>query len=303
MTSPDRAPSFRPLALVTGASNGIGLEIARELARRGYDLVVTGRSGRTDEVAAELRRLGVQAHPVRADLADYDAVESLWASTLAVGRPLELAVLNAGIAVGGAFADIDLADDLHLIDVNVKSVVHLAKRVVVDMIPRGRGRILMTSSVSATQPTPYETTYGPSRAFVYMFAESLRAEVAEVAEHGITVTALLPGATDSDFHARAGMQDTKFGDNSWKNDKREVARQGVEAVLAGRDAVVGGNRATKFAVLRNRFLPERVKAARHARDARPSRSAPPSATCTTAAPTSSPSPRLPGPAPGATEPR
>jgi len=121
------------------------------------------------------------------------------------GRPLDIAVLNVG--VGGAFADIDLAQDLALIDVNIKSVVHLAKRVVVDMIPRRRGRILMTSSVSATQPTPYETTCGPSRAFVYMFAESLRAEVLE---HGITVTALLPGATDSDFHANAGMGDTKF---------------------------------------------------------------------------------------------
>lgn len=153
-----------------------------------------------------------------------------------------------------------------LIDLNVRSVVHLAKRVVVDMIPRKRGRILMTSSVSATQPTPYETTYGPSRAFVYMFAEGLRAELLE---HGITVTALLPGATDSDFHARAGMGDTTFGDNSWKNDKRLVARQGVDALLAGKDAVVGGDRATKFAVLRNRLLPERVKAARHARAARP----------------------------------
>ena len=259
-------PSTRPLALVTGASNGIGLEIARELAHRGHDLVVTGRSARTDDVAEELRGLGVDAHAVRADLADYDAVEALWKTVTELGRPLEVAVLNAGVGVGGAFADVDLAEDLRLIDLNVKSVVHLAKRVVVDMIPRRRGRIMMTSSISATQPTPFETTYGPSRAFVYMFAESLRAEVLE---HGVTVTALLPGATDSDFHARAGMGDTKFGDNSWKNDKRLVARQGVDALLAGKDAVVGGDRATKFAVLRNRFLPERVKAARQAREARP----------------------------------
>ena len=259
-------PSTRPLALVTGASNGIGLEIARELAHRGHDLVVTGRSARTDDVAEELRGLGVDAHAVRADLADYDAVEALWKTVTELGRPLEVAVLNAGVGVGGAFADVDLAEDLRLIDLNVKSVVHLAKRVVVDMILRRRGRIMMTSSISATQPTPFETTYGPSRAFVYMFAESLRAEVLE---HGVTVTALLPGATDSDFHARAGMGDTKFGDNSWKNDKRLVARQGVDALLAGKDAVVGGDRATKFAVLRNRFLPERVKAARQAREARP----------------------------------
>ena len=260
------APSARPLALVTGASNGIGLEIARELARRGHDLVVTGRSARTDEIAEELRGLDVDTFPVRADLADYDAVEALWKATVELGRPLEVAVLNAGIGVGGAFADVDLADDLKLIDLNVKSVVHLAKRVVVDMIPRRSGRILMTSSISATKPTPYETTYGPSRAFVYMFAEALRAEVLE---HGITVTALLPGATDSDFHVRAGMGDTKFGDNSWKNDKRVVARQGVDALFAGKDVVVGGDRATKRKALLNRFLPERVKAERHARGARP----------------------------------
>jgi uncharacterized protein len=255
-----------PLALVTGASAGIGLEVARELARRGHDLVVAGRSARTAEVAEELRGLGVGVYPVRADLAEYAGVEAVWAATTAVGHPLEVAVLNAGVGVGGAFAEVDLARDLHLIDVNITSVVHLAKRVVVDMIPRRRGRILMTSSVSATKPTPYETTYGPSRAFVYMFAESLRAEVQE---HGITVTALLPGATDSDFHLRAGMGGTSYGDNSWKNDRRAVARQGVDALFAGKDAVVGGDRATKLKAVRNRFLPERVKAAQHARSARP----------------------------------
>ena len=99
--------------------------------------MVTGRSARTDEVAEELRGLDVDTFPVRADLADYDAVEALWTATVELGRPLEVAVLNAGIGVGGAFADVDLADDLKLIDLNVKSVVHLAKRVVVDMIPAG----------------------------------------------------------------------------------------------------------------------------------------------------------------------
>jgi short-subunit dehydrogenase len=107
-------PSTRPLALVTGASNGIGLEIARELARRGHDLVVTGRSARTDEVAEELRGLDVDTFPVRADLADYDAVEALWKATVELGRPLDVAVLNAGIGIGGAFAEVDLADDLKL---------------------------------------------------------------------------------------------------------------------------------------------------------------------------------------------
>jgi short-subunit dehydrogenase len=181
-------PSTRPLALVTGASNGIGLEIARELADGGHDLVATGRSARPDDVAEELRGLGVDAHAVRADLADYDAVEALWKTVTELGRPLEVAVLNAGVGIGGAFADVDLAEDLRLIDLNVKSVVHLAKRVVVDMIPRRRG-IMMTSSISATQPTPFETL--PSRC------------------------------------------------------------------------------APRFAVLCNRFLPERVKAARQAREARP----------------------------------
>lgn len=125
--------------------------------------------------------------------------------------------------------------------------------------------LALTSSISATTPTPYETVYGPSKAFEYSFVQSLREELRG---SGVTVTALLPGATDSDFHRRAGMGASDIGRNR-KNDKRLVARQGVDGLLAGRDHVVGGDRATHLQARLNSFLPDAVKARRHAPEARP----------------------------------
>jgi short-subunit dehydrogenase len=119
--------------------------------------------------------------------------------------------------------------------------VHPAKQIVSAMVAAGSGHILFTSSLSATTPTPYETVYGLTRAFVYSFAQSLREELLRT---GVTVTALLPGATDRQFHQRAGMGNTRFGDNRWKNSRELVARKGFEALMAGRDRVIGGDRAT-----------------------------------------------------------
>ncbi|GAA2325731.1 SDR family NAD(P)-dependent oxidoreductase [Streptomyces cuspidosporus] len=135
------------------------------------------------------------------------------------------------------------------------------------MAGNGRGRILITSSLSATLPTPYETVYGPSRAFTRMFALGLRAELKE---HGVTVTCLMPGAADSDFHARASMNHTAFGPGMKKNSSKEVARQGFLALMNGRAEIVGGD-ATKRTALEHRFLPETYKAARHATKAKPPR--------------------------------
>ncbi|MER7195361.1 SDR family NAD(P)-dependent oxidoreductase [Streptomyces flaveolus] len=259
-------PANRPLAFVTGASNGIGTEIARQLASRGYDIIGTGRGDSIDTVAERLRAQGATVYPLRADLATYDGVEDLWKQVQEIGRPLDVAVLNAGVSIGGAFAtDTELDDELKLIALNVNAVVHLAKRVVPGMLSRGKGRILITSSISATMPTPYETVYGPSKAFGYSFAQSLREELRG---SGVTVTALLPGATDSDFHQRAGMGKTAIGKGQ-KNDKRLVAKQGVDALLAGKDHVVGGDKATKRQALLNRFLPEPVKARRQGANAKP----------------------------------
>lgn len=132
-------PVNRPLAFVTGASNGIGTDIARQLASRGYDIVGTGRGDSVDTVAKQLGAVGATVYPLRADLATYDGVEDLWKQVQEIGRPLDVAVLNAGQSIGGAFAtDTDIDDELELIALNVNAVVHLAKRVVPGMLAAAR---------------------------------------------------------------------------------------------------------------------------------------------------------------------
>lgn len=260
--------STRPLALVTGGSSGIGYELAAQLAERGHDVAISGQSERVYDSATKLRSHGVEVYPHQADAGTFDGVESFWNFVNNLGRPLSVACLNVGIGVGGAFLDTDLDAELKMIAINCAGTVHMAKRVVQAMHDQGGGdrRILIVSSVSATTPTPYEPVYGPTKAFGFSFAESIREELRE---EGIVVTALLPGATDSDFHANAGMGDTTFGDNSWKNDKTEVARQGIEALFAGDDHVVGGDAATKQAAIDNRTTPEPEKAARQGAMAKP----------------------------------
>lgn len=256
----------RPLALVTGGSSGIGFELAKQFAKGGYDVAITGSSDRVTGAADTLRELGVNAYPHQGDAGTYNGVESFWSFVQSLGRPVDAAALNVGIGLGGAFVDNTLEDEFRVLDINIKGTVHLAKRVVQHMVPNGFGRILIVSSISATTPTPYETVYGPSKAFGFMFAESLREELKDT---GVSVTALLPGATDSDFHANAGMSNTALGPDFKKNDKTEVARQGYDALLAGDDHVVGGDEATQQIVVDNRTTPEPVKAAKQAELTRP----------------------------------
>ncbi|MBX8490869.1 SDR family NAD(P)-dependent oxidoreductase [Pseudomonas cichorii] len=254
----------RPLALVTGGSSGIGFELAKHFAQNGFDLVISGSSDKVERSAEEIKKLGVECFPHRADAATYEGVQGLWDFVVALNRPLEAAALNVGIGQGGAFIDNKLEDDFKLIAINITGTVHMAKRVAQHMVANGKGRILITSSISATQPTPYETVYGPSKAFGFSFAESLREELRDT---GVTVTALLPGATDSEFHKNAGMANSAIGESK-KNDKTEVARQGFEALMNDVDHVVGGDEETKRKAIENRTTPEVVKAQRHAKNAR-----------------------------------
>jgi short-subunit dehydrogenase len=255
----------RPLAVVTGASSGIGLELARQFAENGFDLVIAAEDEELADAAAELQALGAQVEAVRVDLATPEGVEELHRRTTATGRPIAAAALNAGIGAGGAFVDTDLEDELRLVDLNVRSTVHLAKYVVRDMAARGEGRILFTSSIASTMPGSFQAAYNASKSFVQSFALALRNELKDT---DVTVTSLMPGPTDTEFFERADMLDTKVGAGD-KDDPADVAREGFEALMAGKERVVSASLNTKLQGRGSRFMPDSVKAEMHRSMAEP----------------------------------
>lgn len=245
-----------PLALVTGASSGIGLSLARELAGRGYDLVVAAEDDAVHTAAEALGVTGREVLAVQADLAEPEGVDLLYAEATGTGRCVDVLCLNAGVGVGGRFWETALVDDLRLVDLNVRSTVHLAKLVVRDMVARGQGRVLVTASIAAKAPGPYHATYAASKAFVHSFAEGVRVELADT---GVTVTSLMPGPTDTEFFERADMTDTAVGSGR-KDDPDDVAREGVEALLAGKDHVVAGALRNKVMAVGSSVSPDKAAA-------------------------------------------
>src|SRR3954452_15606154 len=232
---------MRPLALVTGASSGIGLELAKQFAEHDFDLVIAAEDEELREASHEIGDSIVDA--VQVDLATEEGVEELWRRVQATGRPLDAVALNAGIGAGGAFAtDTDLHDELKLIDLNVRSTVHLAKHAVRDMVARDSGRILFTSSIASTMPGPFQAVYNASKSFVQSFALALRNELRDT---NVTVTSLMPGPTDTEFFERADMLDTKVGQGE-KDDAADVARDGFEALMAGKERVESASLTTKL---------------------------------------------------------
>lgn len=254
-----------PLALVTGASRGIGLELARILVAEGHDVLLNAEDEAVEAAAAELRASGRTVETVRADLATPEGVEEVHRAVIAVGRPLDVAVLNAGVGHGGAFVDSDLADELRVVDLDVRSVVHLAHRLLPPMVARGAGRMLMTSSIAATMPGANQAVYNASKSFVQSFTEAVAHELSGT---GVTLTSLMPGPTATDFFRRAGMLDTLMGQVA-REDPAQVARQGYDALMAGRTKVVGGSLLTKTQALTAAVLPDQVKAVAHKFIARP----------------------------------
>jgi short-subunit dehydrogenase len=263
MTSQDiPTPSDpNPLAVVTGASSGIGLSLARQFLDHGFDVVVAAEDDGIHAAAAELAGSGRSVDPVQADLSTPEGVEGLAAHVADLGRPVEAAAINAGVGVGGRFVDTELEDDLRLVDLNVRSTVHLTKLLVRPMVQRGQGRVLVTASIAATAPGPFHATYAASKAFVHSFAEGIRYELKDT---GVSVTSLMPGPTDTDFFDRADMNDTKVGQGS-KDDPDEVAKDGFDALMSGRASVVAGSFSNRVQAEVSTHLPDTVAAAAQSR--------------------------------------
>lgn len=256
-------------AVVTGASSGIGLELAKQFAQHGFDLLIVAENDEIEDAANTLQSSSVSVAQAQIDLANPEGVEEFYEMIRQTGRPVDAIALNAGVGAGGDFVrDTALEDDLNVIDLNVRSTVHLAKLVLQDMVERGQGRVLFTSSIAATMPGTFNAVYNASKAFVQSFAQAIRNELKD---SGVTVTALMPGATDTNFFHRADMDDTKVG-SSEKDDPADVAKTGFEALMAGDDHVVAGSFKNKVQATMAHVLPDTTNAELHRKQAEPASS-------------------------------
>lgn len=258
--------SNRHFAVVTGASSGIGLELARQCIENSFDVLLCAED--PDGLAAAQKHLsagGALVETCVADLATHGGCEKLARAVEQFGRPLDALLLNAGIGVSGAFIENSLEDELEMIALNVIAVVHLSKLLIPPMVARGKGRVLITASVASTSPAPYLAVYGATKAFDLSFAEALRYELKDT---GVTVTALQPGATETEFFARAEMEDTKVGERK-KDDPADVAKMGFEGMMAGKDKVIAASLKSKMEGWMGELLPEPLKAKMQAGQTKP----------------------------------
>lgn len=255
------ATNSRPLAVVTGASSGIGYELAKLCAENGYDLVVAADTP-IEEAAQAFRALGAQVDSVETDLATLEGVDTLYAAIK--GRPVDALLANAGHGLGHAFLEQDFDDVRHVIDTNITGTVYLIQKVGREMRSRGQGRILITGSVAGFMPGSFQAVYNGTKAFIDSFSFALRNELKET---GVTVTCLMPGATETEFFERADMLDTKVGQQE-KDDPAKVARDGFDAMLAGEGDVVSGWK-NKLMTTAAAVTPSGVLAEQHRKMAEP----------------------------------
>jgi uncharacterized protein len=254
--------SARPLAIVTGASAGIGYELAKLCAQNGFDLVIAADQPKIQTAAQDFRALGVTVEAVEADLATLDGVDRLYAA--ARGRPVEALLANAGHGLGGAFLDQDFEAARHVVDTNVTGTIYLIQKVGRDMRARGAGRILIVGSIAGFMPGSFQAVYNGTKAFIDSFSFALRNELKDT---GVTVTCLMPGATETEFFERADMEDTKVG-QSTKDDPADVAKTGFDAMMRGDGDVVSGWK-NKLATAIASVTPAGVLAEQHRKMAEP----------------------------------
>jgi short-subunit dehydrogenase len=255
--------STRKLAVVTGASTGIGLELAREAAKNGFDLIIVANENELEKAADELRREGGEIIAVRADLATTEGVELLCNK---IGdRPVAALLANAGRGLGKAFLDQDWNDVRCVVDTNVTGTIYLIQKIGRDMRNRGNGKILITGSIAGFMPGSYQAVYNGTKAFLDSFSYALREELRDTR---VTVTCLMPGATDTEFFRRADMLDTAVGADDSKADPATVAKDGFKAMMDGEGGIVPGFK-NKMTVAAAHVMPAEKLAKQHTEMAEP----------------------------------
>src|SRR5436190_5954256 len=254
--------SDRPLAVVTGASSGIGRELARCCAEHGYDLVIAADQPEIAQAAQELEAFGGRIEWVQTDLATEEGVSRLVQAV--GGRPVDALLANAGHGLGHAFLEQDFAAVRHVVDTNITGTIDLIQRLAAPMVERGKGRILITGSIAGFMPGSFQAVYNGTKAVIDSFSFALRNEIKD---SGVTVTCLMPGATDTEFFERAGMLDTAVGQGK-KDSAAEVAKIGFEAMQKGEGDVVSGWK-NKVQVAVANVTPASVLAEMHRKQAEP----------------------------------
>jgi short-subunit dehydrogenase len=255
--------SLAPLAVVTGASSGIGLELAKCCAQKGFDLVIAADQGPLQAACDEIKAFGVQCTPVPCDLATPGGVDAL---INAIGtRPVDALLANAGHGLGHGFLDQDFEAVKHVVNTNITGTLDVIQRIGRGMRDRGNGRILLTGSIAGFMPGSFQAVYNASKSFIDSFSYALRDELKD---SGVTITVLMPGVTDTRFFERAGLMDTKVGAEEHKADPAEVAKAGFDAMMDGESDVIAGVKNKLQAALSN-ITPAEVLARQHRKMAEP----------------------------------
>jgi short-subunit dehydrogenase len=254
-------------ALITGATSGIGYELAKLFVKDGYNLVIVSRDPvELRKVSTEFEKSGVSVTTIAKNLFDSNNAFEVYDEVKAKGIEINVLVNNAGHGIYGEFSETDLRKELSIIQLNISSVVVLTKLFMQDMIKRGEGKILNTSSIASQSPGPWQSVYHGTKAFVQSFTEAIRYELKD---KGVTVTALLPGATDTDFFRKANMESSKIvQDESKLSDPADVAKDGYEALMAGKDMVVSGLK-NKLNVTMNHLTSDEKNAEKMAKQQEP----------------------------------
>ncbi|AUW57326.1 oxidoreductase [Sphingobium sp. SCG-1] len=250
-------------AIVTGASTGIGFELAHLAAQNGYDLLVVADEPLIQSAAQDFRQHPVDVQAVEADLSTMEGVDKLLSATS--GRSVDLLCANAGRGLGHAFIDQEVADWRRVVDTNVTGTIYLLQKVLREMVSRDSGKILVTGSIAGYIPGSFQAVYNGTKAFIDSFTDAIRNEIKE--SKGVTLTTLMPGPTETEFFDRADMMDTKVGTDE-KDDAGKVAKDGWEALMSGKAHIISGWQ-NKLQVAAAHVAPASMMAEQHRHMAEP----------------------------------